>query len=226
MVAVVGSAALFAFCCLGVGALAFMGSAGKPTTSGAVAKGKTDPMMPKDTKPITKSGDDTIPVEILSSKAIGVSVGGEPFEASGAQGTFLIGFAYKTRFPGDDAEIAYLQPIYWTPAGRKVAASGIGWPKDAETHPSIEAKDGYAIGGLLVWCNEGGRRFDLVRGIKVLFMRRRDQGLDPTDSYWSEWIGMRSEGTDVTLGGDGKAIVGIHGRAGGAINSLGIIQLR
>jgi hypothetical protein len=50
--------------------------------------------------------------------------------------------------------------------------------------------------------------------------------LDPKDSYWSEWIGSGGEGQEVTLGGDGEPVIGIHGRAGGAIDSLGIIQLR
>ena len=77
----------------------------------------------------------------------------------------------------------------------------------------------------MVWANDAGG-FHIVRGLKIQFMRRTDQALDAKDSYWSEWIGLNGEGRGVMLGGDGKPVTGIHGRAGGAIDCLGIVQLR
>jgi hypothetical protein len=157
-------------------------------------------------------------VTIDRSRAIGGN-GGEAFEDQGEPGNLLIGFAFKTR----DQQIAFLQPLYRTPSGRTLASSGVGNPRNAVAHPNMLAKDGYAIGGLLVW-NDPSRRFDLVRGIRVLFMRQKGAALDPGDCYWSDWIGLKGEGT--TLGGDGNPVVGIHGRAGVAIDSLGILQRR
>jgi hypothetical protein len=180
---------------------------------------KLTPKPKADPNPEPKPEMKPIPTTIHRSQTVG-GKGGEPFEAKGQRGAFLIGFAVKMR----GTEIAFLQPIYGTATGRKVAASGIGWPKDTQAHPKLEAKIGYAIGGLKVWCNPDGG-FQLVIGIRILFMRRRGPVLDPKDSYWSEWIGASGKGQEVMLGGDGKPVIGIHGRAGGAIDSLGIIQL-
>jgi serine/threonine protein kinase len=163
------------------------------------------------------------PTTVRHSKTVGGN-GGTPFEEKGAQGAVLSGFAVQTRKLRGATEIAFLHPIYWNPGGRKMAASGIGWPKDTQAHPNVEAKDGYAIGGLQVWCNQVGG-FQLVRGIHILFMRRRGESLDSKDSYWSEWIGESGKGQEVMIGGDGNPVTGIYGRAGGAIDSLGIIQL-
>src|SRR5262249_24581317 len=84
---------------------------------------------------------------------------------------------------------------------------------------------GYAVGAIRV-CSSLSGGFELVRGMQILFMRRVDWALDPEDSYWSEWIGVGGVGREVLLGGDGNPVVGIHGRAGGAIDSLGIIQIQ
>ncbi len=174
------------------------------------------PHIVKDIKPVA---DLPRPMTLHRSQSVG-GKGGEPFEQKGGEGVFLTGFAVQIR----DTEIAFLQPIYSTPTGRKMAESGIGHLGGAKRHTNIEGKDGYAIGGLMVWSNRGGS-FQLVRGIRILFMRRSDRVLDPKDSYWSEWIGSSGKGQEVMLGGDGKPIIGIHGRTGGAIDSLGIIQL-
>ncbi len=57
-------------------------------------------------------------------------------------------------------------------------------------------------------------------------MRRNGPTLNPNDPYRSEWIGLNSQARGNLLGGDGKPIVGLHGRAGGGIDCLGIIQAR
>jgi hypothetical protein len=224
--------AMFVLGCVGVGTLILMSAGGKRATSTLVSKPYTKPgskptaapdvRPPKpdtesDSKPVVP---EPIPMTVYRSQTVGGN-GGKPFEETGGQGAFLIGFDVKLR----GTEIAFLHPIYWTPAGRAMAVSGIGWPKDAQARPIVEAKDGYAIGGIMVWANRVGG-LQLVRGIRILFLRRRGQVLNQEDSYWSEWIGSSGRGQEVMLGGDGKPIIGIHGRAGGAIDSLGVIQLR
>jgi hypothetical protein len=101
--------------------------------------------------------------------------------------------------------------------------SGAGNPKDADPQRRIEAKTGYAVGGLMVWSNQAG--LDLVRGIRLQFMRKKGQALNPQDFFWSDWIGQNGEDIGVMLSGAGQPVIGIHGRAGGAIDALGIIYL-
>jgi hypothetical protein len=162
--------------------------------------------------------------ELFRSQAVGGN-GGEPFEHREGENALLSGFVVKTRFEGNRTEIAYLQPIYWTPKGRKMYGSAAGRAKDTRSVPDVEAKEGYAIGGIMILCDPAG--FKNVRGLRIQFMRRIDaRTLDQKDSYWTEWIGLNGEGRGQMLAGDGKPIAGIHGRAGGGIDCLGVIQVR
>jgi NPCBM/NEW2 domain-containing protein len=165
------------------------------------------------------------PMPVRRSAVVGGLEGGEPYEHTGGRGCFLTGFAYRTRFGRNTSHIACLQAIYWIPGGRTILSPSIGHLPDSTAHPPVNAKVGYAVGGIKVWSStEGG--FHLVRGIKLQFMRRNGNVLDPEDSYWSEWIGLNGEGKGTLVGGDGFPVVGIHGRAGGGIDALGIIQSR
>jgi hypothetical protein len=63
-----------------------------------------------------------------------------------------------------------------------------------------------------------------VDGFKVIFMRVGKTSLDTNTSYESDWIGGRSGGEEEKLGGDGTPVIGIFGRSGNDLNSLGLIQ--
>jgi hypothetical protein len=53
---------------------------------------------------------------------------------------------------------------------------------------------------------------------------RGERGLDPTDKYESPWVGGEG-GDERMLGGDGRFVVGIHGRLGGYFDGLGLVLL-
>jgi len=82
------------------------------------------------------------------------------------------------------------------------------------------APGGYAISGLTL---RGGER---VHGLKITFMRWAGDKLDPTRPFQTRWFGGFGDGKEVTLGNDGKLVVGLHGRAGEGIENLGVVQLR
>ncbi len=87
------------------------------------------------------------------------------------------------------------------------------------TEVVIRAKPGYAVGGLRL---RGG---DRVYAFRVIFMKIVGPVLNPADSYESDWI-LGNEADTKLLGGDGYPVVGLHGRAGGDVDCLGIVQLK
>lgn len=54
-------------------------------------------------------------------------------------------------------------------------------------------------------------------------MKRVGDHLDPSDAYRSEWLGGKGSG-EHQLGGDGKPVVGVFGKAGDWVDGVGIIQ--
>lgn len=83
----------------------------------------------------------------------------------------------------------------------------------------LHAKEGYAIGGIVAKHGNAVDRF------KVIFMRIDGARLNPNDRYESVWIGGPGGDFETTLGGDGKPIIGIHGRHSSSVESLGLVQL-
>lgn len=82
----------------------------------------------------------------------------------------------------------------------------------------VMAKPGYAVGGLLLDTPE------FVNAYAVIFMRVTGDGkLDPADSYTSDWIGPKSDKAPQPLNGQGKAVIGVHGRAGAILNAVGLV---
>jgi hypothetical protein len=85
---------------------------------------------------------------------------------------------------------------------------------------TIQAKKGYAVAGIVEKCGA------LVDGFKVIFMRVGRTSLDPGHSYESDWIGGPGGDAEQKLGGDGRPVIGICGRCGDDLNSLGLIQAK
>ncbi|MEN6459123.1 MAG: tetratricopeptide repeat protein [Thermoguttaceae bacterium] len=115
-----------------------------------------------------------------------------------------------------DFVIDSIRPSYLTADGKALRGqkSGQGWFSPVE----VMAKDGYAVGGLVV--QEG----EHLAGFRVIFMRRNGERLDPKDRYESRWIGGRGGDAEKTLACDGRPVVGIAGRAAKAVASLELIQ--
>ncbi|HEX4149970.1 MAG TPA: hypothetical protein VHY20_13320, partial [Pirellulales bacterium] len=83
----------------------------------------------------------------------------------------------------------------------------------------IEARPGYAVAGLLV------RASSRVDGLRVRFMLQAGRALDPKDKYESEWVGRTGSHSEKLLGGDGRSVIGIHGRMSSkGLDSIGLMQ--
>ena len=110
--------------------------------------------------------------------------------------------------------IKSIQPIYQGAKGPPVESRSYGQPTGVAK--SILAKPGYAVGGIVA---RGGDKID---GFKVLFMKVTVEGLDTKDKYESEWVGGTG-GFEVTLGGKGRPVVGLHGVSGDDLESFGLL---
>lgn len=128
---------------------------------------------------------------------------------------YLVGFRYSTMNWSGHTILKSLRPLYLTAHGQK---EGKAWGSNADGEIAVRADDGYAVGGLVV--RAGGR----IDAVKVVFMRVHGAGLDPDDSYESEWLGGEGGTESNPLGNDGRPVVGIHGRCGAGLDAVGLIQ--
>jgi S1-C subfamily serine protease len=86
---------------------------------------------------------------------------------------------------------------------------------------TVVARDGYAVGGLLVERDDTN-----VVAFAVVFMACRDGRLVPSDRYTSPWVGDHKEddtGGHAELGCDGRTVVGLCGRRGLNVAGLGLV---
>ncbi len=97
-----------------------------------------------------------------------------------------------------------IRPIYRTGDEETLGKQYGTAPKNAVV---VKAKEGYAVGGMTV------RSGLVVNGLSVTFMRVVAGKLNPSDSYQSDWVGDRTGGSETTLKGGGKSVIGIVGNA-------------
>jgi hypothetical protein len=109
--------------------------------------------------------------------------------------------------------ISSIQPIFRTASGK---AEGAEHGKHQGQPITVEAREGYAVAGFVM---KTGWAID---GCRVVFMRIKDDGLDPEDRYESQWLGGPGGGPETTLGCNGKPVIGLQGRAGGGVDALGL----
>lgn len=82
----------------------------------------------------------------------------------------------------------------------------------------VFARDGYAVGGIVVNADE------IVHAVKLIFMRVKDDGqLDPSDSYTSDWLGHPSGRSEEEINGGGRQVVGFMIRRMAALDAIGLI---
>ena len=141
--------------------------------------------------------------------------GGGPFQHTPEGGGILTGVIVTSGNYAGNHIVGSVQPIYRTPAGRTVGPRFCN-PGSPET--VVEARDGYAVGGIVA---KGGDRLD---GFKLVFMRLKGDRLDPNDRYESDWLCGRGGGGEAPLGCDGKLVVGLHGGTGLEFDGMGIVQ--
>lgn len=134
--------------------------------------------------------------------------GGFDFARVNAEVKPVVGFRSNFGSWAGKRWIGRLEPLY----GDEAPAPG--WT-------DTRAKAGYAVGGLLIDTPE------FVNAYAVIFMKRREDGsLDPDDSYTSEWVGPKSDGTPEQLSGEGRVVCGVHGRAGAILNAVGLVLVK
>jgi hypothetical protein len=119
-------------------------------------------------------------------------------------GGVLIGFHYTTKdFQKRHDIMDFMQPIYLTPSGEKTGAAYGNMPKEFKT---VKAPPGYAVGQIRV--SGGG----LLGGCSLIFMKIDGGGLDPDVKQESPWLGRDVPLAGQPLVGDGRIIIGIHGK--------------
>ncbi|HEX8911463.1 MAG TPA: hypothetical protein VF796_03815, partial [Humisphaera sp.] len=139
--------------------------------------------------------------------------GGGDFEDLAPPGGVLIGLTAHT--VANNTLINRVTPIFSTPDRGQVAGNPHGIHGGDER--TDVARDGYAVGGVIVG---SGARID---GFSVVFMRRTAGGrLDPNDSYVSDWVGGKGGG-ERRLGGTGDPVIGVFGGAENWIDRLGLV---
>jgi hypothetical protein len=163
----------------------------------------------------------TVAIEAGASSGYLTSIpepGGNPrerFREAAPPRGVLVGFraGYVEIFGGP--KIASVQPIFQV-GDKYVSGKQIGGAVPLET--TVVAKPGYAVGAIHT------RTGLTVDSFQVVFMRFRDGRLDPGDSYSTNWLGDPRGGGPRDGSGEGKLVVGIHGRSNGReINMLGLL---
>jgi hypothetical protein len=132
------------------------------------------------------------------------------------EAAWLVGFSVTIgQYTDDIWLVRSIQPRYRTSDGRIIVGKSYGDVVKARL--DVEAEAGYAVGAIVA---KSGL---FVDGFRVVFMRCKGNRLDPNDSYESRWLGGRGGGEEPRRGGDGRPIVGVHGRCGHGIDGLGLI---
>jgi hypothetical protein len=134
----------------------------------------------------------------------------------------LVGFDVKqTSFRGRPM-IKIFCPVYLTEQG-KVRGRQFGQGQEGTHQPvpltRVEAKPGYAVGGIYAHKDER------LRGFNIVFMRIRGGILDPDDRYESDWVGEEPADELPLLGGDGRPVVGVQAMSGDDCDAMGLILL-
>jgi hypothetical protein len=135
-------------------------------------------------------------------REVGGAFGNKPYRDLPPDGALLVGFHYSlgNAFGGD--VVFALQPIYLTATGERVGAM-LGKPRGKPL--TLKAKTGYALGSMKV---RGGGMWE---GFAITFMRIDGKGLKPSDSYETPWVGRKGDQFSPEIG-DGRPVVGIHGK--------------
>lgn len=149
---------------------------------------------------------DPIPADsfVVNQTELAGGAGGVPFQKVSVEREAVLGFRYSIgSWDGEDA-LQDLEPLFQRDTPR-------------EWENIILAREGYAVGGLVV--NAG----EFVNGLQIVFMAMQPDGsLDAGDSYTSDWIGVASTAT-TTVGGTGVKVIGIHGRHAAILDAVGLL---
>lgn len=142
-----------------------------------------------------------------------------PFRDVADAAALLVGL--DVALSGDKESVIAVRPIFWTRDGSQIGR----WHGDPQrdrsaTQHRVEAKPGYAVGGLQV---STGAWMD---SLQLVFYRVGDGRLDRRDRYESPRFGGRGGQPSGLIVGDGTPVIGLHGEtADHGPSSLGLIKL-
>ena len=149
----------------------------------------------------------SLPPNTICTEIQGTHTGGGPMLTTGDGKLPVLGFRVKVDEFMHRVCLRTFEPLYERP---KVPA------EKGETF--LIAKEGYAVGALTI--NSG----EFVNAVCVTFMKLTDTGVDPAANYSPPWVGKRIPGmTTKKIGGDGQRVVGIVGRKGLNVDTLGLV---
>jgi hypothetical protein len=121
----------------------------------------------------------------------------------------VIGLAFTTGEWSGEKCIQSLAPLY---------DDRVPPPDGFEVRVPVRGKEGYVVGGLEV---DAGK---YVNAVRIIFVRRTDQGLDLSDMYESDWLGTPTPDRESRkLAGQGEEIIGVAIRQGIIVDSVGLL---
>jgi hypothetical protein len=131
--------------------------------------------------------------------------GTTPYEDTPSKPGLMIGIDI---WPGTrDKTVQYVRgarPIFLNNKGEILEGKIHGWVGTGSQR--LEAKPGYALGGLKIHTDAGE-----IAGMSAVFYKVTATGLDKSDSHESKYFGHHDPNTAKLIGGTGDPIVGIHG---------------
>jgi hypothetical protein len=141
----------------------------------------------------------------------------KPYQELPPEGALLIGLEVTYGESFNHKVLSSIQPIFQSASE---TYRGRRYGSNSALTTRAEAKKGYAVGAVNVKSGIG------ADGLSLTFMRIKGDGLDPTDSYESPWMGgKKGDGKPTVLAGDGTPVIGIFGSAGKDPKKAGVVTI-
>ena len=150
------------------------------------------------------------------SEAVG-GLGGSEF-LKVRSGQAVVGLAWVPGSWAGRTAIGLLDPLFDRGTPPSAGPPMPGFPRVPASAQKVIAREGYAVGGLVVDVDE------YVSAVQPVFMRLRPDGkLDPADRYSGPWLGTPAGKRQQSIDGRGAKVIGIHGRGAAVIDAVGLV---
>lgn len=178
-------------------------------TEPAPAEPAPAPLATREPNPATPAPNPLRPAPSQSASAnktelIG-GTGGSAFEVVPPNHVPIVGFRFRLGNWGGKSAVAQLDPVNQREA-------------PVRSGSLVIAREGFVVGGIQVDAE------DLVQAVRVIFVKRADDGtLDKTNYYFSDWIGQTTGRPVKTVGKGNVPVIGVYGRRGLVIDAIGLV---